>query len=129
MAVSTLLPNLRATNVGRVMQYLEWNVGNGFVDVPPTLTWPMLKQMRRDGFTIGSHTTSHVSLPMESDGDRRRGADRVETGARGAPRRVDRSLRVSGRTVYAAVVEALERDRLSVCAIPPARTATHGIPR
>ena len=53
------------------MQYLEWNVGNGFVDVPPTLTWPMLKQMRRDGFTIGSHT-KHPRLAADGiRGDRR----------------------------------------------------------
>jgi peptidoglycan/xylan/chitin deacetylase (PgdA/CDA1 family) len=66
LAVSALLPNLSRADVGRVMQYLEWGVGNGFVNVPQTLTWPMLARMRRDGFTIGSHTRSHVSLPMES---------------------------------------------------------------
>src|SRR6185295_13382861 len=46
---------------------LEASVGNGFLDVPPTLTWPMLSEMQRAGFTIGSHTRSHVSLPTESD--------------------------------------------------------------
>lgn len=66
MAVSSLLPNLSRDDVGRVMQYLEWSVGNGFVGVPETLTWPMLDEMQRDGFTIGSHTRSHVSLPKES---------------------------------------------------------------
>ena len=65
-AVSALLPNLSRDEVGRVMQYLEWNVGNGFVGVPLAMTWPMVKQMQRDGFTIGSHTRSHVSLPQES---------------------------------------------------------------
>jgi peptidoglycan/xylan/chitin deacetylase (PgdA/CDA1 family) len=64
-AVSALLPNLSREDVGRVMQYLEWNVGNGFVGVPPAMTWPMVKQMQHDGFTIGSHTRSHVSLPKE----------------------------------------------------------------
>jgi peptidoglycan/xylan/chitin deacetylase (PgdA/CDA1 family) len=64
-AVSALLPKLSRDEVGRVMQYLEWNVGNGFVGVPLAMTWPMVKQMQRDGFTIGSHTRSHVSLPAE----------------------------------------------------------------
>ena len=65
MAVSSLLPHLSRTDTARVMQHLEWIVGNGFVNVPESMTWPMLKSMRQDGFTIGSHTRSHVSLPME----------------------------------------------------------------
>jgi peptidoglycan/xylan/chitin deacetylase (PgdA/CDA1 family) len=64
--VSALLPNLPRDQVGRVMASIEASVGNGFAPMPLTLTWPMLQQMRRDGFTIGSHTRSHVSLPMES---------------------------------------------------------------
>jgi peptidoglycan/xylan/chitin deacetylase (PgdA/CDA1 family) len=66
LAVSALLPSLSRQNLQKVMAYLECNVGNGFVNVPPTVTWDMLKQMRRDGFVIGSHTRSHVSLPTES---------------------------------------------------------------
>jgi peptidoglycan/xylan/chitin deacetylase (PgdA/CDA1 family) len=66
VAVSVLLPGLSNHDVARVMQYLEWGVGNGSVDVPQTMTWPILAEMRRDGFTIGSHTRTHVSLPMES---------------------------------------------------------------
>ncbi|HYE85765.1 MAG TPA: polysaccharide deacetylase family protein, partial [Vicinamibacterales bacterium] len=66
MTVSALLPNLASADVKRVMAYLECNVGNGFVNVPRTMTWPMVHQMHRDGFTVGSHTCSHVSLPMES---------------------------------------------------------------
>jgi peptidoglycan/xylan/chitin deacetylase (PgdA/CDA1 family) len=65
LTVSALLPNLSRDDVGRVADYLENNVGNGFVPVPQTLTWPMLAEMRRHGFTIGSHTRTHVSLPME----------------------------------------------------------------
>jgi peptidoglycan/xylan/chitin deacetylase (PgdA/CDA1 family) len=65
LTVSALLPNLSRDDVGRVAAYLENNVGNGFVPVPETVTWPMLTEMRRKDFTIGSHTRTHVSLPME----------------------------------------------------------------
>lgn len=65
-AVSALLPGLALADVRRVMNGIEASVGNGFYNVPQTLTWPMLTEMRRGGMTIGSHTKSHVSLPMES---------------------------------------------------------------
>jgi peptidoglycan/xylan/chitin deacetylase (PgdA/CDA1 family) len=65
-AVSALLPNLALEDVHRVMRSLECHVGNGFVGVPRTMTWPMLRQMRDDGFIVGSHTRRHVSLPKES---------------------------------------------------------------
>ena len=64
--VSALLPRLPRYDVVRIMACLEAAVGNGFAPVPLTLTWPMLQQMRHDGFTIGSHTRTHVSLPMEN---------------------------------------------------------------
>lgn len=64
-AVAALLPTLALADVRRVMHGIEASVGNGFYNVPPTVTWPMLLEMRRAGFTIGSHTRSHVSLPME----------------------------------------------------------------
>lgn len=66
LTVSALLPNLSKDDVHRVMAYLECNVGNGFVGVPRSMTWAMLRHLRDDGFTVGSHTQSHVSLPMES---------------------------------------------------------------
>ena len=66
LAVSALLPNLSRVDTGRVMSRLEWLVGNGFVNVPQTMSWAALAGMQRDGFTIGSHTRTHVSLPMES---------------------------------------------------------------
>jgi peptidoglycan/xylan/chitin deacetylase (PgdA/CDA1 family) len=66
MAVSTLLPELRQADVRRLMTGLELSVGNGFHNVPLTVTWAMVNDMRRRGFTIGSHTRTHVSLPVES---------------------------------------------------------------
>jgi peptidoglycan/xylan/chitin deacetylase (PgdA/CDA1 family) len=66
VAVSTLLPELRQADVRRLMTGLELCVGNGFHNVPLTVTWEMVHDIRRRGFTIGSHTRTHVSLPVES---------------------------------------------------------------
>jgi peptidoglycan/xylan/chitin deacetylase (PgdA/CDA1 family) len=66
LAVSSLLPCLSQSDVYRVMAGLEASVGNGFHDPPKTVTWDILRDMRRGGFTIGSHTRSHVTLPMET---------------------------------------------------------------
>lgn len=64
--VSTLLPELPQADVGRMIAYLEADIGNGVGQVPLTMTWPMVAEMHRAGFTIGSHTRTHVSLPMET---------------------------------------------------------------
>jgi peptidoglycan/xylan/chitin deacetylase (PgdA/CDA1 family) len=64
-AVSVLLPALSLTDLRRLMDGLEASVGNGFCNVPRTLSWPMLVTLRRAGFTIGSHSKSHASLPVE----------------------------------------------------------------
>jgi peptidoglycan/xylan/chitin deacetylase (PgdA/CDA1 family) len=66
LAVASLMPKLSLEDANRVSTYLECSVGNGFQPIPQTLTWPMLTDMRRRGFTIGSHTRTHASLPMES---------------------------------------------------------------
>ena len=66
-AVSALLPVLPQADVRRLMNCLETRVdvdANG--DMPLSLTWPMVHEMRRGGVTIGSHTRSHVCLPMEN---------------------------------------------------------------
>src|SRR5258705_4802317 len=34
--------------------------------MPLAITWKLPADMRRRGFILGSHTRSHVSLPMES---------------------------------------------------------------
>jgi peptidoglycan/xylan/chitin deacetylase (PgdA/CDA1 family) len=66
LTVSTLLPELPQADIRRLMLGLERSVGNGFHNVPLTVTWEMVEDMRRRGFVIGSHTRSHVSLPVES---------------------------------------------------------------
>ena len=66
LAVSALLPELPQDDIRRLMNGLELSVGNGFHNVPLAVTWEMLHDMRRRGFVIGSHTHSHVSLPVES---------------------------------------------------------------
>ena len=65
--VTTLLPGMSRASVDLVLRGLEASVGNGFHDIPLTLTWPMLSEMQRAGFTIGSHTRRHVSMPTESE--------------------------------------------------------------
>jgi peptidoglycan/xylan/chitin deacetylase (PgdA/CDA1 family) len=65
LTVSALLSWLSQSDVHRLMRYLEALVGGSTFAIPGSLTWPMLTQMRRAGFTIGSHTETHVSLPRE----------------------------------------------------------------
>jgi peptidoglycan/xylan/chitin deacetylase (PgdA/CDA1 family) len=63
--VDSLL-SLSQADVDRLMTGLEAIVGNGCHDIPLSLTWPMLLEMRRNGITIGSHTRTHISLPAET---------------------------------------------------------------
>jgi peptidoglycan/xylan/chitin deacetylase (PgdA/CDA1 family) len=107
---ATLLPALSQADVAKVMQSLETLVGNGATDIPQGLTWPMIHDMRRSGFTIGSHTRTHASLPMES-------ADVVWEELDGSKRALEEQLgeRVDhfaypGGHFTPAVVEALSRS-------------------
>jgi peptidoglycan/xylan/chitin deacetylase (PgdA/CDA1 family) len=65
LTVSALLSWLSQSDVHRVMRYLDALVGGGTHEIPGSLTWPMIAEMRRAGFTIGSHTETHLSLPRE----------------------------------------------------------------
>ena len=87
-AVSALLPVLPQADVRRLMNCLETRVGVEVSDVPLSLTWPMIHEMRRNGITIGSHTRSHVCLPMEKPEDVKEeleGSKRVLEAELGAP--------------------------------------------
>ncbi|HET9359766.1 MAG TPA: polysaccharide deacetylase family protein, partial [Vicinamibacterales bacterium] len=53
-------------DVRRVLAYLESVVGPAASDMPRSLTWQMIAEMGGAGFTIGSHTKTHASLPMET---------------------------------------------------------------
>jgi peptidoglycan/xylan/chitin deacetylase (PgdA/CDA1 family) len=109
MAVSALLPGLAMVDVRRLMDGLEASVGNGFYNVPLTLTWPMLHEMRRNGFTIGSHTRHHVSLPAESDEVM---ADELEGSRRDLEQQLGTSVEhfaYPGGQFTCAVVRAVER--------------------
>lgn len=64
-AVSALLPVLPQADVMRLMKCLETRIGPETSEIPLSLTWPMIHEMRRGGITIGSHTRSHVCLPLE----------------------------------------------------------------
>jgi peptidoglycan/xylan/chitin deacetylase (PgdA/CDA1 family) len=65
-AVSALLSVLPQTAIGRLIARLEMEVGRELGRPPRPLTWPMIAEMRRAGFTIGSHTRTHAWLAMES---------------------------------------------------------------
>ncbi|HET9361516.1 MAG TPA: polysaccharide deacetylase family protein [Vicinamibacterales bacterium] len=66
LTVTALLPSLTQRDVRRVLAYLESVVGPAASDMPRSLTWQMIAEMGRAGFTIGSHTKTHASLPMET---------------------------------------------------------------
>jgi len=107
--VSTLMPELSRANVGVVVAGLEAAVGNGFGPAPRTLTWPMLLEMRRAGFVVGSHTEAHASLPTES-------ADTVADDLESSKRTLERHLgepiahfAYPGGQFTDAVVEAVGR--------------------
>ena len=109
MTVSALLPSIPMTSVLRLMNGLEASVGNGFYNIPRTLDWPELETMRRGGFTIGSHTKSHVSLPAESSdvvADELRGSREALEARLGEP---VKHFAYPGGQFTAPVVEAAHR--------------------
>jgi len=123
--VSTLVPELSHAQVDQVLEGLEAAVGNGFGPAPRALSWSMLAEMRRSGFVIGSHTETHVSLPIESAGT-------VTAELEGSKRTLERELgepishfAYPGGQFTATVVEALHRAgyRFGYTACP------HGDPR
>lgn len=125
LTATTLLPGLSRVDVRRMLDGLEAAVGNGFGPAPLTLTWPMLAEMRDAGFVIGSHTQTHVSLPMES-------ADTVAKELAGAKQELERQLgqpishfAYPGGQFTPEIVEAIDRAgyRFGYTACP------HGDPR
>jgi peptidoglycan/xylan/chitin deacetylase (PgdA/CDA1 family) len=124
-AVSALLPGLPQADIRRLMAGLESSVGNGFHNVPLAVTWEMVADMRRRGFIIGSHTRSHVSLPVET-------ADTIATELEGSKQELERRMgeRVDhfaypGGQFTGAVVDAVARAgyRYAYTACP------HDVPR
>jgi len=67
-AMQALLRDLPQRDVRRVIQALrgEVEVAAGDLSRHRPITWEMLSEMRRAGFTIGSHTRSHALLTQES---------------------------------------------------------------
>lgn len=66
-AVTELLPALKQADVARLIAALESQSGREAPsDMPSSVSWSMIQDMRRGGMTIGSHTRSHASLPMEA---------------------------------------------------------------
>jgi peptidoglycan/xylan/chitin deacetylase (PgdA/CDA1 family) len=65
-AVSALLPVLPQADVIRLMNCLETRVGSETSEIPLSVNWPMIHEMRHGGVTIGSHTRSHACLTLEA---------------------------------------------------------------
>jgi len=69
-ATRALLEALPAAELDRVTQALEHEAGLAGATFPEqeALDWDMVLTMHREGFTIGSHTCSHVLLTNEEPG-------------------------------------------------------------
>src|SRR5690606_255443 len=65
---SVLLGRLNRESLDRLVAALEQELGvSGEVtSIAAPLTWPMLREMQRGGFTVGCHTHTHAVLPTES---------------------------------------------------------------
>jgi peptidoglycan/xylan/chitin deacetylase (PgdA/CDA1 family) len=66
-AVTTLLPAISQADADRLIAVLDTQVSNGTTRIPRTADWSMLEDMHRAGFTIGSHTKTHIWLAHESE--------------------------------------------------------------
>ena len=69
LTVATLLPALPMADIRRIIEALDTSLGGGACDMPRALNWAEIAEMHRGGITIGSHTRTHVSLPLESAAD------------------------------------------------------------
>lgn len=63
---SMLLPALSQAQAARVMDRLDAAVGLERGAAPRSMTWAMIRDLQRAGFTIGSHTRTHAWLANES---------------------------------------------------------------
>jgi peptidoglycan/xylan/chitin deacetylase (PgdA/CDA1 family) len=61
-----LLPAMSQTQAALVMDLLGTEIGVERGAVPRTMTWSMIRDLQRAGFTIGSHTRTHAWLANES---------------------------------------------------------------
>jgi peptidoglycan/xylan/chitin deacetylase (PgdA/CDA1 family) len=63
---SMLLPAISQAQAALVMDLLNGEVGIERGSIPRTMTWTMVRDLQRAGFTIGSHTRTHAWLANES---------------------------------------------------------------
>jgi peptidoglycan/xylan/chitin deacetylase (PgdA/CDA1 family) len=63
---SMLLPAVSQTQAASAMEVLQGEVGIDHATVPRTMTWSMVRDLHRAGFTIGSHTKTHTWLANET---------------------------------------------------------------
>jgi peptidoglycan/xylan/chitin deacetylase (PgdA/CDA1 family) len=64
-ATSELLARIAQADLLKLIDALERSAGSLDDERPALLDWQTISGMRRAGFTIGSHTRTHVWLPLE----------------------------------------------------------------
>lgn len=84
-ATAALVSSLAQADVLRVIDALADEFEKKDAAIPPLLTWDMVRQLQHEGFTIGSHTRTHVWLARES---RERVADELV----GSKRELERQI-------------------------------------
>jgi peptidoglycan/xylan/chitin deacetylase (PgdA/CDA1 family) len=87
---STLLPAISQTQAGLVMDLLDAELGLDRGSAPRTVTWSMVRDLHRAGFTIGSHTRTHAWLANESP---ERGFDEIAGSKRDLEERLGQPVR------------------------------------
>lgn len=84
-ATGQILARMAQAEVLRVIGALESRGGPLGETIPPLLSWDTIRSMRRAGFTIASHTRTHVWLPRET-------LERVATELAGSRLELERQL-------------------------------------
>jgi len=84
-ATGQILNRTAQADVLDVIEALESWRGRLDEGIPPLLTWDTIRDMRRSGFTIASHTRTHVWLPREAP-------ERVATELAGSRLELERQL-------------------------------------
>lgn len=87
---SMLLPAVSQAQASAVMDVVQAEVGIDHATIPEAMTWPMVRDLHRAGFTIGSHTRTHTWLANETS---ERGLEEIAGSKRELEARLGESIR------------------------------------
>jgi len=90
MLTSILLPAVSQMQAAAVMDLLQAEVGVDPAAIPGTMTWGMVRDLHRAGFTIGSHTRTHTWLANETS---ERGLEEIAGSKRDLEERLGQPIR------------------------------------